>query len=713
MFWAARALHFFNPSARSPSSPACSITMSSTQDVVGLSVSPGADLVAEGDHGGGVPVMVRLAPPPGTGRTPSDICCIVDVSGSMGDEAMLKTESGDTSGHGLSVLDVVKHSLKTIIMNLADSDRLALVAFSNNAETVFDLTAMDGGGRDSTQRQLEQLQPSGMTNLWAGLKSGIELLKAGSALGRLQHIMLFTDGLPNNNPPRGILPMLKKLQDKEPGGRLPCTINTFGFGYELDSELLSQLAIEGSGAYNFIPDAGFVGTVFVNSMSNLLVTMAKDVTLTLRPQNGASLLGSGVLGGHRTKKDGDAFVVGLGTLQYGQTKDVVVQMTVPSGAASGDFLQATLEYGTVGGAAAPVSCMGSGKGDPTTFPAVEQQRLRLRLVDAVRQTMQTCTLTTVQKAQRMALPLDAAREVVVALAAEIQASPVAGEEAVAGLLEDAFGQVSEALSREDWYTKWGVHYLPSLMFAHLTQQCNNFKDAGVQTYGGELFQTTRDAADDIFLTLPAPRPSARPAAPAARVMAAAPAYTPPPAVNMNAFYDRYSGCVDGACSVELAEGGLSRLSDLRRGDVLRAPGGGRVAVACVVRTRAPGGRFLLAELPGGLRLTPHHPVFADGAWRFPIDLAPACEVPCEEVVSLLLEAGAGAMLVEGVPVVSLGHGIEEGAARHEFFGCRAAVQKDLARFPGFQDGCVSLPAGAALRDPATGLVCAFRADASA
>eukprot|EP00438_Fugacium_kawagutii_P004411 Skav228596 [mRNA] locus=scaffold1161:124212:130225:+ [translate_table: standard] len=99
--------------------------------------------------------------------------------------------------------------------------------------------------------------------------------------------MLFTDGMPNINPPRGqvavsILPMLKRLKDKSEGGRLPCTISTFGFGYELDSALLSDLATEGFGAYAFIPDAGFVGTVFVNAMSNLLSTMAKDAVLTLR-----------------------------------------------------------------------------------------------------------------------------------------------------------------------------------------------------------------------------------------------------------------------------------------------------------------------------------------------------------------------------------------------------------------------------------------------
>lgn len=689
--------------------------MAGSQDcIVGLNIVPGADLSADGGSTGGVPVMVRLTPPEGTGRVPSDVCCIVDISGSMGVEALLKTESGDSTGHGLSVLDIVKHALKTIIMNMTDVDRLALVVYSNDAKAIFGLTQMDASGRTATKMHLDDLQPAGMTNLWDGLKTGLDLLKAGLTPGRLQHIMLFTDGLPNINPPRGILPMLKKFKDKEPGGKLPCTINTFGFGYELDSELLSQLAIDGCGAYAFIPDAGFVGTVFVNSMSNLLVTMAKDVILTLRPQNGASFVEGGLLGGHPAKKEGDALSVNLGSLQYGQTKDVVVQMSVPPAAVTGGYLQATLEYSSCAGAASPVACVGQGKGSPAGFAGVHQQRLRLQFVDSVRQSMQLLKMTPVQKAKGEAMPLADAQEVVIHLADEIAKSPVAGEEAMVALLEDAQGQVSEAVSREEWYTKWGVHYLPSLMFAHLTQQCNNFKDAGVQSYGGALFQSIRDAADEVFMTLPAPTPSARPTPPAASGSAHSPtAYSAPtqpsaPAVNMSAFYDRYAGCIDGACMVRLADGGARRLAEIRRGDLLLAPGSGRTAaVACVVQMRAPSERFLLAELPGGLRITPYHPVCVDGAWRFPADLTEAREMPCEAVYSLLLEEGADALVADGVPCVALGHGLEEGAARHPFFGCRAAVEAALAKLPGFEDGLVDLTQSSVLRDPETGLICGY------
>ena len=62
------------------------------------------------------------------------------------------------------------------------------------------------------------------------------------------------------------------------------------------------------------------------------------------------------------------------------------------------------------------------------------------------------------------------------------------------ICRDCDGQFAEAVSRRDWYDRWGKHFLPSLARAHLLQQCNNFKDPGVQAYGGELFAALRAAA---------------------------------------------------------------------------------------------------------------------------------------------------------------------------------------------------------------------------
>jgi len=491
---------------------------------VGASVLTRTPPTTTGDGGGGH-VLISVEPPAGSERTAVDICCVVDVSGSMSNDALLQGEDGSMStSHGLSVLDIVKHALRTIIANLNDSDRLACVSYSNSAREIFPLTSMDPNGRTLSEGKLDELQADGMTNLWDGLQTGLQLLKNGQDAGgggRMQHILLFTDGMPNINPPRGILPMLKRLKDKSEGGILPCTISTFGFGYELDSALLSDLAKEGFGTYAFIPDAGFVGTVFVNAMSNLLSTMARDVRVTLRSTSRMALLT-----GHGQTGETEV-MVNLGTLQFGQTKDLVVMLDGPG------EVEAVVQYCTPTG---PRSTVAQGKADPLR---VEAQRLRLKAVDSIQQAMNALKLTAMDRANGRALPLEAADSIIKAMVAEIRGSPARDLEAMKGLLEDLEGQVTEALSREDWYKKWGMHYLPSLMFAHLTQQCNNFKDAGVQAYGGDLFQSIRDKADDIFLSLPAPQPTARARPTEVRHTTVTRPVAAP--ISMAAFYDASGG----------------------------------------------------------------------------------------------------------------------------------------------------------------------------
>ena len=48
--------------------------------------------------------------------------------------------------------------------------------------------------------------------------------------------------MPNVIPPRGYIPMLQKYKDEHNG--LPYTLQTFGSGYDVDSELLHTIAYE-------------------------------------------------------------------------------------------------------------------------------------------------------------------------------------------------------------------------------------------------------------------------------------------------------------------------------------------------------------------------------------------------------------------------------------------------------------------------------------
>lgn len=485
---------------------------------VALTVVPGCDVVP----GVEVPVLVSVRTPAGTARTPVDVVVVLDVSGSMGREATIIGAGGATESNGLTLLDVAKHGVRTVVKSLQSQDRFSLVLFNNAASVAVPLTAMDEAGQKRVEDKLEEFNSGGGTDIWKGLAAALQELENAPAHepARLAHIMLLTDGESQNR--EQIVPNLSQF--KQAKERLPGTVSTFGFGYDIDSALLIELAHAGDGTYSFIPDAGFVGTVFVNTLSNLLVTLAREAYLKLEPEEGVAEIVS-VRGGYQGERTSWGMRIPIGTLQYQQTKDVVVVMRVSG---DGGYLSASAVYESVGGMTVTVDAVeGSHEAQAAE---VERHCLRSCFVEVL---AKIAALVSAGHGKRAAVPeqdeaerllehpifglpdgvASLSREegtaAVARMAELVNASPYKDMPEVQALLQDIEGQATEALSKDDWWGKWGRHYTPSLLFAHKSQQCNNFKDPGVQVYGGELFKTQQDAADEMFNQLPAPKPSAR------------------------------------------------------------------------------------------------------------------------------------------------------------------------------------------------------------
>ena len=88
----------------------------------------------------------------------------------------------------------------------------------------------------------------------------------------MQTVLLLTDGMPTIPACTGksYVQSLRDYIDQHPKFRFQ--MNTFGFGYSLDSKLLLNLAEEANGAYAFIPVAPNVGTFFTNVVANVVST---------------------------------------------------------------------------------------------------------------------------------------------------------------------------------------------------------------------------------------------------------------------------------------------------------------------------------------------------------------------------------------------------------------------------------------------------------
>eukprot|EP01126_Amoeba_proteus_P066604 TRINITY_DN967_c0_g2_i2.p1 TRINITY_DN967_c0_g2~~TRINITY_DN967_c0_g2_i2.p1 ORF type:complete len:396 (+),score=76.24 TRINITY_DN967_c0_g2_i2:409-1596(+) len=395
---------------------------------------------------------------------------------------------------------------------------------------------MSDTNKTTANRILGDLDPNGCTNLWSGLVEGLDIFGQTNDKKNAT-LLLLTDGEPTETPEGGYLSALENKLERD---GLPCVVHTFGFGYSMDSKLLAGLAELGMGKFSFIPDCSLVGTVFVNAMSNILSTAANMLTLTLEPLHGSSFVfdAYGRLGGHQVTRADGKVTLKLGTMIFGQQTNIVFQMaSLPD--PNVQFLKVKLNYHPV----QPNSAENRNKEVELTAwrslqddAQVKSHFYRISFVDHVREVINFMHLNASTEAHEKLTQL------IKLISGD---DSLSGNDFLQNLLKDLEGQVTEAISKTDWFSKWGQHYLPSLVTAHLYQQCNNFKDPGIQGYGGELFDGIRSKLDDLFLLLPPPQPSNRNLGyggyGAYGYGAAGGAAPAPAAVNMRQYYNCNSG----------------------------------------------------------------------------------------------------------------------------------------------------------------------------
>ncbi len=153
---------------------------------------------------------IQIVPPNQTIRNPCHIICVVDISGSMSTKVTLPQENGEKEYFDLEVLDVVKHSIATLLTSLSSSDSLSIISFSNQAHLLLEHAPMDEPGKALAAQTLKTLKPDGLTNLWGGLALGLEVSKIHHKNNVNSGIFLLTDGCPTIEPPRGHLKSLQK-----------------------------------------------------------------------------------------------------------------------------------------------------------------------------------------------------------------------------------------------------------------------------------------------------------------------------------------------------------------------------------------------------------------------------------------------------------------------------------------------------------------------
>ena len=627
---------------------------------------------------------LKLSVPNSDTRAPIHVCLVIDVSGSMATEATMKGADGQVESHGFSLLDIVKQAAHAVRVTLTNIDTLSIVKYSSTADVILTQTQMDDIGKNQAEKSIKDLHTEGQTNIWDGLNKALDICRLNKTAGRNDKIILLTDGQPNLVPPRGHIGMLNKYKDQY--GELPASIDTFGFGYNLDSKDLNSISVTTNGNYGFIPDSSMVGDLFSNAIANFMATAVTNATISFELENGVKLDNHPIMGNYQIESTSWGGQIETGPLYYGQDKDFIIKLQNASSIANS--ISVTTSYNHFGEIKKDVCSLVI-----KTDQSYEIQRLRLQTVEAI----------YLAYDQMRYGNKDVAEAAIRSMIQVLSTSPYQHQSIIKDILIDLTEQVSIAISKSEYFEKWGKHYLPSLARAHQQQICNNFRDHGVQHYGGTLFKKMRDIADDKFTNLPAPTPTAINNSSHYRGLN-------PPSLRVAtlASYNSHSGpCFTGDSLVKMHDGSVKRVDMIVKDDkVMTVDKSGNIIsdeVECVLKTNFPEKITNLVTLIGGWKGTPNHPIKVGDNWVNAKTLGKVKKEKCDAVYSFLLK-NRNLIIINDLNSATFAHGLNDNdVIQHDYFGTDKIVE-DFKMMKGWITGMIEIEPKCIIRDSNTGYV---------
>ncbi|WP_329127755.1 vWA domain-containing protein [Streptomyces sp. NBC_01465] len=190
-------------------------------------------------------------------RPPAALTFVVDISGSM-------AESGR--------LDLVRDALGVLTDQLRDDDSIAIVTFSDRAETRLPMTRVEGR-RDRIHHIVDSLEPTDSTNVEAGVRTGYDVAVEGHRKGATNRVVLLSDALANTGETSA-----DKILKRIDGARREYGITLFGVGVGSDygDALMERLADKGDGHTTYVSTRTEARKLFCDQLPANIELTARD-----------------------------------------------------------------------------------------------------------------------------------------------------------------------------------------------------------------------------------------------------------------------------------------------------------------------------------------------------------------------------------------------------------------------------------------------------
>ncbi|MDZ4697639.1 MAG: VWA domain-containing protein [Deltaproteobacteria bacterium] len=241
-------------------------------------------------------------------RAPVDVALVVDRSGSM---------DGDK-------IEYARRAAEGLVARLGVQDRVTLIQYDDSAQVLVPLTRLDAAGRVRLRRMIQTLQPGGGTNLHAGLVLGRNQLARSEQRGRVNRIILLSDGHANE----GITDPSALAEVARRSAQQGIRLSAMGIGQDYNEDLMESLAEHGRGRYHYVAKANDLETILGNELASLKATVARNTELRIEPAcDGVEVI---EVFGYESRREGRVVVVPMADLFAGDSRRILVSLRVPS-----------------------------------------------------------------------------------------------------------------------------------------------------------------------------------------------------------------------------------------------------------------------------------------------------------------------------------------------------------------------------------------------
>lgn len=191
----------------------------------------------------------------------SNFVFLIDVSGSM---------------FGPTRLELVKSSLRLLVNNLREKDRVAIVTYCGDARIA--LPSTPGNEKQKIKDTLETLTAGGSTAGGAGIEEAYRIVQKNFIAQGNNRIILCTDG--DFNVGASNETELENLIESKRKSGIFLTVLGYGMGNYKDNKM-QILAQKGNGNHAYIDNIQEANKVLVNEFGSTMYVVAKDVKLQI------------------------------------------------------------------------------------------------------------------------------------------------------------------------------------------------------------------------------------------------------------------------------------------------------------------------------------------------------------------------------------------------------------------------------------------------